>query len=435
MEEGVMANVHELAAMMKELDDQLISCMRCGMCQAVCPVFGETGREADVARGKLALLEGLANEILTDPDSISQKLNKCLLCGTCAANCPSGVHVLDIFLKARAILTGYQGLPAAKKAIFRGLLTHPDLFNRVARMGAKFQGVFTRHVDDMLGSSCARFNFPVVGKRHFRGLAPEPLSVSHGAVNTPRGKNGLRVAIFIGCAIDKIFPQVGEAVLKVLYHHGVGVTMPQGQVCCGIPVLSSGDSDTFQDLVRRNLDLFVREDFDYLITACATCTSTIREVWPLMYRGGGAGLETLKTVSRRAMDVNAFLTDVIGVKPAAEPRSDAVKVTYHDPCHLRNQLGVTRQPREILRANPAYRFVEMPEAASCCGMGGSFSIEHYDVTESIGKRKAANAISTGAEIAATSCPACMLQLTDMLSQRGASLKVKHPVELYAETLV
>ncbi len=430
-----MVNIHELAAMIKELADQLISCMRCGMCQAVCPVFSETGRESDVARGKLALLDGLAGEILTDPESVSQRLNKCLLCGTCAANCPSGVNVLDIFLKARAILTGYQGLSAAKRVVFRGLLMHPALFNRVVGMGAKFQGVVTRQVNDMPGASCARFRFPVVGKRHFTRLAAEPLSVSRGGVNTPRGRSGVRAAVFIGCAIDKIFPRVGEAALRIMAHHGVGVFMPEGQVCCGIPVLSGGDADTFQALVRRNMDLFAKVDFDYLITACATCTATIREIWPVMYRGRGAQLKVLEALSHKAMDVNAFFTEIIGLKPAPAPRPDAAKVTYHDPCHLRNRLGVTRQPREVIRANPAYRFVEMAEAASCCGMGGSFSITHYDITESIGKRKAANVMATGAQIAAAGCPACMLQLTDMLSQQGGGVQVKHPIELYAETLV
>ena len=99
-----MSSLKELTRLMKELEDQLVTCMRCGLCQAVCPLFAETGREADVARGKLALLYGLAQEILKNPQGVQDHLNRCLLCGSCAANCPSGVKVLDIFIKARAIL-------------------------------------------------------------------------------------------------------------------------------------------------------------------------------------------------------------------------------------------------------------------------------------------------------------------------------------------
>jgi len=101
-----MARVRDLARMLRELEDHLAVCMRRGMCQSVCPLYGETGREADVARGKLVLLDGLARELLRDPAGVDERLRRCLLCESCAANCPSGVRVLDIFIKARAILTG-----------------------------------------------------------------------------------------------------------------------------------------------------------------------------------------------------------------------------------------------------------------------------------------------------------------------------------------
>ena len=115
-----MSSLKELARLMKELDDQLVTCMRCGLCQAVCPLFAETGREADVARGKLALLSGLAQEILKNPQGVQDHLNRCLLCGSCAANCPSGVKVLDIFIKARAILAGLHGAVPPEKSHLPG---------------------------------------------------------------------------------------------------------------------------------------------------------------------------------------------------------------------------------------------------------------------------------------------------------------------------
>ena len=111
--------MNELALLVKELEDQLVICIRCGMCQSVCPLFEQTGKEADVARGKLALLNGLMTKLFSDPDGVNMRLNKCLLCGSCAANCPSGVNVLEIFIKARCILTEYKGLSPVKKIIFK----------------------------------------------------------------------------------------------------------------------------------------------------------------------------------------------------------------------------------------------------------------------------------------------------------------------------
>ncbi|QJB55046.1 (Fe-S)-binding protein [Pseudodesulfovibrio sp. zrk46] len=425
-----MVDINKLAQMFKELDDQLVNCMRCGMCQAVCPIFARTGREADVTRGKLALLDGLAHEMINDPDGVNEKLNKCLLCGTCQANCPSGVSVMDIFLKARAIMTGYYGLPPVKQAIFRGMLKNPKLFNMLTNMGSKFQGIFTKKVDSLLGSSCARINVPGIEDRHFKALAPKPFNKIVPEMDTPAGKSGLRVAFYVGCAVDKIFPQVGEAALKVLQHHGVGVYMPKGQACCGIPVLSSGDSETFDSLVDINMKLFKDGDFDYLITPCASCTSTIKELWTTMYKGSHVNKYDIERLEKKTMDITQFLVDVLKIEPKD---NGGRSVTYHDPCHLKNSLGVTAQPRTIIKA-AGCELKEMAEAGTCCGCGGSFTLAHYDMSRKIGSRKAENIMASKANTAATSCPACMIQMTDMLSQKGARMDVKHVVELYADSL-
>jgi len=97
-------------------------------------------------------------------------------------------------------------------------------------------------------------------------------------------------------------------------------------------------------------------------------------------------------------------------------------------------LGVTAQPRSLLKANGLYRFEEMAEAEECCGSGGSFNLEHYDLSASIGKRKRENIARSGCKVVATGCPACMLQLSDLLSQAGDRIRVKHAVEIYAEAL-
>ena len=163
-------------------------CMRCGMCQAVCPVFAETGRETDVARGKLALLDGLIREIFKDPSKVDERLTHCLLCGSCSANCPSGVDVLDIFFKARTILTGYKGLNPVKRMIFRGILANPGFFDKFLEWGSGLQGMFIKQADEYLGTSCGRLTFPL-GNRHFKALAPVPFHKMERARSTRRAGN------------------------------------------------------------------------------------------------------------------------------------------------------------------------------------------------------------------------------------------------------
>ncbi|WP_028576053.1 (Fe-S)-binding protein [Desulfomicrobium escambiense] len=426
-------DLHQLAKMLHELDDQMVACMKCGMCQAVCPVFSETMKEGDVARGKIALLENLSHEMIADAEGVQDKLNKCLLCGSCAANCPSGVKVLDIFFKARVIVNTYMGLSATKKAIFQGLLTKPALFNSVLDVASKFQGVFTKTANEVIGSSCSRINAPVIGERHFMPLAKKPLRKLEPALNTRPGKGGYRVAFFPGCVIDKIYPQVGQAVLKVLRHHELGIYMPAGQACCGIPALASGDKESFDKLVKCNLEIFEKENFDYLLTACATCTATIHELWPMMSGDKTESMqERIAALAAKTMDVNQFMVDVL--KVAAPVQGHGTKVTYHDPCHLKKSMKVFEQPRALLKSNPKVEFVEMSEADRCCGCGGSFNLQHYGLSKDIGKIKRDNIVASGAQVVATGCPACMMQISDMLSQHGDKIAVKHVMEIYAETL-
>lgn len=425
----------KLAELIKDLEDRLIVCMRCGMCQAVCPLFAETGRESDVARGKLALLDGLIQEVFKDPKGVNERLMRCLLCGTCAVNCPSGVKILEVFIKARAIITGYMGLSPLKKAIFRGMLVHPEFFDILLEWGAKLQGIFVKPADDFLGASCVRFMSPLA-ERRVKALDPAPFHRRVKSLDTSPGASGLKVAFFVGCVIDKVFPNVAEAALKALKHHGVGVFMPEQMGCCGIPALSSGDTETFDRLVRYNLRKLASTPFDYLVTACATCTSTIKKMWPLMAGGlTEAERAQMGALAEKTMDVTEFLVDKAGVREAdGADASDRVTVTYHDPCHLKKSLGVAVQPRIVVKANPKYRLKEMVEPDRCCGCGGSFNLQHYDVSAAIGKRKRENIVQSGCSVVATGCPACMLQITDMLSREGDRVLVKHAVEIYADAL-
>jgi glycolate oxidase iron-sulfur subunit len=430
-----MSDMRELLKLLGELDDQLVGCMRCGMCQAVCPMYAQTGRESDVARGKIALLEGLAYEMVKDPDGVQEKLNRCLLCGSCAANCPSGVKALDIFIKARSILVSYMGLPTVKKIIFRGMLTKPGLFNTLMSLASKFQGLFTSPVNDVIGTSCSKMLQPVIGERHFRLLAKTPLHSDFPSLDTPAGKSGLKVAFFPGCMVDKMYTGVGQAAMKIFNHHGVGVFLPADQACCGIPALASGDMDSYLTLVRENLAAFKGGKYDALVTPCASCTATIKHVWPMLAADHmtAAEQEAIAAIAGKTTDVNAFLVDRLGLTPPA-PAAGAEAVTVHDPCHLKKAMGISVQPRTLIAMNPKFVVKEMAGADSCCGCGGSFTLTHADMSAKIGQQKRDNIKNSGAQVVATGCPACMMQISDMLSRNGDKIKVKHPLEIYAESL-
>ena len=436
------SDLARLATSLRQLDDSLAGCMKCGLCQAVCPVFGVTKLESDVARGKLALLDGLAQSLLEGDEAVRRvddRLNRCLLCGSCEAQCPSGVPLTDIFMQARVLLTEYRGLSPVKKAVFRGLLARPGLFDALARLGRHGQKLVFRPAGAAGQTVSAPLLAPLLGtKRHIAPLAA-PLHLAGGA-DLPARDGMPTVAFFPGCLGDKMFPDMSKACLKALTWHGVGVWLPPGLACCGIPALASGDARGFARMAARNLEILATRAFDALVTPCATCTTTIARLWP-RHLGGAklspAAARLLAELPVRAQDIHAFLVRTCGAPAhlsAASPTDAPRLVAYHDSCHLKKGLGVTTEPRALIAANPAYRLVEMERADACCGHGGSFNLFRYDLSSRIGRAKRDAVVASGADTVAAGCPACMLQLMDMLAKNGDTIRVRHSLEIYAEAL-
>lgn len=431
-----MDDLNLLANALMALDDKLAACMKCGLCQAVCPVYGSTLMEADVTRGKISLLENLAHRLIENPEAVSEKLERCLLCGSCQANCPSGVSILEIFMDARAIVAAYKGLSPVKKTLFRTLLPNPRLFEALMRVGAPLRKLFLKPENIPQQTVCAPLLAPFLGDRHMPPPADTPLRSKVGKLNTPKGKSRIKIAFFPGCMGDKFYTGMAEACLKVFDHHEVGVYLSDKYACCGIPALVSGDREGFARMVRHNVNVFKEGTFDYIVTPCSSCTETIRELWPQMCAKTGLPYkyrDATNELSLKAMDINAFLVDVLKVRPKGHSRGKT-RITYHESCHLQKSLGVSEQPRALLRMNGDYELVEMAEADRCCGCGGSFTLSQPELSRKIGQRKRDNVIASGAEVVATGCPACMMQLSDMLARNHDPVTVRHVIEIYADSL-
>lgn len=431
----LMDKMKKLAQDVKKLEKELAACTRCGICQADCPLFENTRKEADVSRGKLVLINGLINGLFKDAKGVNERLQRCLLCGSCAHGCPSGVNTVEIFLKARTVIARYLGMPFAKKLIFRKILSSPERFNGLMALTGTFQKFFFRDEENLQGTSCARTASPLLRNRHLVLPKENAFNRSFYKHDIRVEGKGIKVAFFVGCLIDKAFPNIGHCVVDVLKHFQAGIFIPSNQGCCGIPALAAGDMKTFETLVRLHVDLFSREKFDYLVTACATCSSTIIKLWPSLLKDKDKDLlNRIEALAEKTVDISWLMEKRFDLLPAVlEQKKKNEIMTYHDPCHLKKSLGISDEPRRVILASGNV-LLEMKNSDACCGMGGSFNLMHYDLSTAIGRIKAENIIDTGCTTVATSCPACMMQISDMLAKKAKPIRVKHPVEIYAEAL-
>lgn len=421
----------------EELDRYVATCSKCGMCQAVCPIFKQTGKETDVARGKLALLQTVIQQnAFIEPEAVHERLNFCLLCGSCKANCPSGVNVMEIFIKARAMLTEYKGHALVKKILFKKMSENPSSFDKLTQWLSHLQTLLTQDEENPQETFRFKFLSPLISHRHFIPLVKEPFHTKLELSGTKPGryKKGITAAFFTGCIIDRIFPRIAFSTIEVLKYHGIEVIIPSEQRCCGMPMLASGDLKTFSFLVESNLQSFKKASFDVLVTACATCTNTIKNFWPSMCSDIPTKLkEMLNHLAEKTMDINQFLVQKTELKKISSFGNNNEIVTYHDPCHLKKSLNITEEPREIIRAS-GKTIAEMKDSDKCCGMGGTFNLLHYNVSRAIGEIKAENIKKTQCVTVATGCPACMIQISDMLARAKSPVKIKHTIELYADEL-
>jgi glycolate oxidase iron-sulfur subunit len=356
-------------------------------------------------------------------------MSNCLLCGNCVQKCPNDVPTDEIVVAVRETLAKKRGLTS-----FHLLVRHALKNRWLMKLGACFGAIMSPYVFRKVpGSSGLRLRFPVPlpfvgGKRAFPKIAAKPFMSRHPEV--VRGEEDKpRVLFFVGCMINFIYPQVGDALIKLLKRLGCTVIIPQDQQCCGLPTMSGGDIKTFGELAERNLTALENFEADYIVTACASCGGALHGYYPNIIGKAYPELaERCNAIAAKSLDAVALLQK-LGYTPEDATYTDSnATVTYHDPCHLR-RLNSTKGPREMLRSIPGIEFVEMEGADACCGLGGTFNVYHYETSMAINSHKSNSIAKSGADTVLTGCPGCMLQLTDGLMQNGIDSKVQHILEI------
>ncbi len=407
---------------------QLVKCIRCGTCRSVCPVFQAADNENTTARGKVKLLEAVSEGKLPLTHELQQRMGKCLLCKACVIGCPSGVKTDELFLSARKMLADQNGLPLTKKLAFTGL-TYRKLFDLGLKMGSVFQGVVFKEAPNGRGK-LARIPMPSAGlsqRRIIPPLANSPLRTRLPEVNTVASPK-LKVAFYTGCMLNYIYPEAGEAIVKILKAHDAEVVIPAKQSCCGTPAFTSGDYQVGRHLAEENVKLLAAGNYDVIITGCASCGAALKHEYGAII--GNSEIKQLwEKLSKKVKDITEFVVEK-GIKQ--DLREVKAKITYHDPCHLVRGMGVSKEPRQLLQAIPGVEYAEMKDAAKCCGAGGTFSMAHYEISRTINDWKLDNAEKTGATILATGCSACRMHITDGLGQRNSNMKVLHTAEIIAK---
>lgn len=410
----------------------VLYCLNCGGCLNTCPVFSAIGDQFGYKYlgGRGTVFTAFHT---TDKEKLEEAgLSLCIGCQRCLEACPLQMPVPQMILKLREEKAQTDGNGLVKDTVFHML--GANTLSPLTKIGRHVQGAALKEQpshDALLRFDVAKLGIagvpkdrllPMFSKQSF----PE-LIAKKSPLKRPKGK----VALFAGCMVNYAYPQLGLDCYDIFMANQIQMITFKGEACCGLPAIMSGDTKEATKMAKENIRLFSKEEYDYLIFVCPSCATTVKEEWVnLLADCDDARLMAqYQKLQSKVIDLSDYLVNVLHVQP---PKlSEAVSVTWHDPCHLVRGLHISAEPRTLLQQIGA-DLQEMQEPNACCGFGGSFSLFHYDVSRSVNDEKIQDIEKTNAQYVATGCPGCLMHLKDGLHHHNSQQQAIHIVSLLAK---
>jgi L-lactate dehydrogenase complex protein LldE len=234
------------------------------------------------------------------------------------------------------------------------------------------------------------------------------------------------VQLFVTCILDTLYPETGEAVVRVLERAGVKVSFPPGQTCCGQPAFNAGLRKQARKMAIQTIRAFESYPGPVVVPS-GSCTAMIRHSYAELFADDPNWLGRALTLAGRTYEFSEFLVDVLGVTDLGA-RFDG-RLTYHSSCHLLRELGVDHQPRALLANVQHADFVELPHTEECCGFGGVFSVEHPEISTEMLARKISNLELSGASVVVSCDAGCVTNINGGLHRKHKPQRAVHIADI------
>lgn len=232
--------------------------------------------------------------------------------------------------------------------------------------------------------------------------------------------------LFVTCIVDSLYPETGEAVVRVLNRAGARVEFPLKQTCCGQPAFNAGMREQARQIAKYTIQV-LEETSGEIVVPSGSCTAMMRHGYLELFDGDPEWYRRAKALEKRTFEFTEFLVDVLGVTDLGASLEE--RVAYHPSCHLLRDLGVSRQPLAVLKAVKGCEVVALPQAEECCGFGGVFSVEHAEISSAMLDRKMRNIEDCGAKVVASCDAGCIANINGGLHRLGKPQRAVHVAEI------
>ena len=238
----------------------------------------------------------------------------------------------------------------------------------------------------------------------------------------------MTISLFVPCFVDALFPSVGMSMVRILERLGHSVACPDQVACCGQPAFNSGYWDEARAVAEPALNAL--KSAEVVVVASGSCGAMLKVFYPQLFAGRPLA-EDAQRLSGKVWEFSDFLVNKLGVRDLGA-RFPA-RVTFHDGCHGLRELGIKRPARELLARVSGLELVEMQDAETCCGFGGTFSAKYPMISAAMGDVKCASALETKADYIVSNDSSCLMHIQGLLEKSGKSLKTIHLAQILDQT--
>ena len=236
----------------------------------------------------------------------------------------------------------------------------------------------------------------------------------------------MQIQLFVTCILDTLYPQTAMAVVRVLQRAGVEVAVPRGQTCCGQPAYNAGMRTEARKMAEHTIRVFEATQGPIVVPS-GSCAVMLCHQYPELFADDPAWLPRARALAKRTFEFSQFLVDELGVSDVGAHFDG--KISYHASCHLLREMGIHRQPLELLRKVQGAEFVDLPKAQECCGFGGVFSVEHPEISAAMLERKTDNIEASGAERIVSCDGGCIPHINGGLHRQEKRQRAVHIAEI------
>jgi len=413
----ILVDNHRAEMMTDPVFREVLRCIKCSACLNICPVYRLLGGKqfAHIYMGGIGtLLTAWINGLQPSRELASL----CLNCRRCDEICAVKIRISDLIVALREKLNRELGKPFLKELIFDEIIANPGtqekIFSlaRTARPLIKTKNNFAR-----------KLPWPLSKYTGFRSLpapAEAPLKEGFKSLRVEKFKSGKgNLKIFAGCLIEHFYPEIGISAAQVLARLGYQVDLVQAG-CCGFPAKNAGFPEAGDKALAAALEKIQPEDT--VITLCPTCTTMLEQ-------GENKRGHSVSNFSKFI-----FEKELEKIQELIKGKKLKAKVSYHESCHQKHFLQAGEASRELLKLIAGDNFIELPNADSCCGFAGSFSMDHPELSQALLSEKLSSISQSHADLLILDCPGCLMQIRGGCQAQGNSVRVRHLAQILSEVI-